>query len=71
MSRNLTKGESLMNIKTVRLSKNLTQEELANKLNVSRTTVTMWENNKSSPNIEIIKKIANVLGCTIDDLLKE
>lgn len=60
-----------MNIKTVRLSKNLTQEELANKLNVSRTTVTMWENNKSSPNIEIIKKIANVLGCTIDDLLKE
>ena len=60
-----------MNIRSVRVSNNLTQEDLAKRLNVKRTTVTMWENNKSLPNIEIVKKIAKVLNCTIDDLLKE
>ena len=60
-----------MNLKTFRLSKNLTQLELAKLLNVKRTTVSMWENNKSLPNIDTLKKIAQVLDCTVDDLIKE
>lgn len=71
VSRNLTKGGEIMNIKKFRLSNNLTQKELANELKVERTTVSMWESNKSSPNIQTLKKIAQVLNCTVDDLIKE
>ncbi len=60
-----------MNITKKRLSKNMTQTDLANCLNVSRTTVTMWEINKSVPNATMLKKIAKVLNCTVDELLKE
>lgn len=60
-----------MNIKKFRLSKNLTQKELAMKLKVERTTISMWESNKSFPNIQTLKKIAQVLNCTVDDLIKE
>lgn len=60
-----------MNLVTKRLSKNMTQSALAKKLNVSRTTVTMWEKEKSVPNATMLKKIAQVLNCTVDELLKE
>lgn len=60
-----------MNLKKFRMSKNLTQLELANKLQVERTTVSMWESNSSSPNIQTLKKIAQVLDCTVDDLISE
>lgn len=60
-----------MNLKTFRTSRNLTQLEFAKLLNVKRTTVSMWENNKSLPNIDMLKKIAQVLNCTVDDLIKE
>ena len=60
-----------MNLKAFRMSKNLTQLEFAKLLNVKRTTVSMWENNKSLPNIDTLKKIAQLLDCTVDDLIKE
>ena len=60
-----------MNIKNIRMSKGLTQDDLAKSVNVQRTTVTMWETNRSLPNIIMLKKIAEVLDCTVDDLLKE
>ena len=60
-----------MNIKNIRMSKGLTQDDLAKAVNVQRTTVTMWETNRSLPNIIMLKKIAKVLDCTVDDLLKE
>lgn len=60
-----------MNIKSIRLSKDLTQEDLARAVNVKRTTVTMWETGNSFPNAITLKKIAEVLGCSVDDLLKE
>ena len=59
-----------MRITELRMSKNMTQNDLAEKLNVSRTTVTMWELGKSAPNIQTLKKIAEILNCTVDDLLK-
>lgn len=58
-----------MRIKEFRLSKNLTQKEFADKLKVERTTVSMWENNKSSPSVQTLKKIAEVLSCNVDDLI--
>ena len=60
-----------MNLRSFRTSRNLTQLEFAKLINVKRTTVSMWENNKSLPNIDMLKKIAQVLNCTVDDLIKE
>ena len=41
-----------------RKRKNLTQEELAKRLNVTRQAVSNWENDKNYPNVEILKSIA-------------
>lgn len=60
-----------MKLRELRLSNNLTQLELAKKLNIERTTVTMWELNKSNPTLPMLKKIASVLNCTVEDLIKE
>ena len=60
-----------MKLKDYRMSNNLTQGELAEKLNVKRTTISMWENNNSQPNIIMLKKLATILNCSVDDLIKE
>jgi DNA-binding XRE family transcriptional regulator len=44
-------------LKTLRLNNNLTQEELAKKLNIHRTTYTKWETGVSEPNIFYIRKL--------------
>ena len=48
---------------------NLTQEQLAEKLFVSRTAVSKWESGKGYPNIESLKCISKVFGVSIDELL--
>ena len=57
-----------MDIKTKRLSKGLTQDALAELLNVTRSTVAMWESQASIPTSDKLPKLAKILGCTIDDL---
>lgn len=49
------------NIKQLRLMKNMTQDELAEKLFVTRQTVSNYETGKSRPDIEMLTKIAEVL----------
>ena len=46
-----------------------TQEQLAEKLYVSRTAVSKWESGKGYPNIDSLKDIAKVFNKTIDELL--
>ena len=58
-----------MNIKKMREKRNLTQENLAEILNVSQSTVAMWETDKALPRADKLPAIAKALGCTIDDLL--
>ena len=60
-----------MNIKIIRESSNMTQEELSNSLGISRSTVAMWETGQSVPRLPMLKKIAEALGCKIIDLLEE
>ena len=55
-------------IKT-RKEKGMTQAELAKRLGVSRSTVAMWETDGSQPDNEMLIKIANALGVSIDYLL--
>ena len=46
----------------------LTQQQLAEGLNVSRTAVTMWETGQSWPSAALLPKLADVLLCSIDEL---
>ena len=56
------------NIKRIRKSKGLSQEELAIKLNVVRQTVSKWENGLSVPDSSMLIILANELEPTTDDL---
>lgn len=58
------------NIKAYRVQMNLTQDELAERLKISRTTVTMWETGEAMPRADKLPELAKILGCTIDDLFK-
>ena len=51
----------MINLKEVRKSKGLTQEELAAKCDVQRTTVTMIETGENLPSVQLAKKLAKVL----------
>ena len=56
-------------LQKLRKQKGLTQEELAQKLFVSRTAVSKWESGRGYPNIESLKEIANFFSVTLDELL--
>lgn len=49
-----------------RKEKNMTQEQLAEELNVARQTVSKWETGETVPDIDSMKKLANLLGFSID-----
>lgn len=53
----------------LRKQNNLTQEQLAKQLYVSRTAVSKWESGKGYPNIESLKCISQLFTVTIDELL--
>lgn len=53
----------------VRLAElDIKQQELCEKLGVSKQTMSMWVNNKSTPTLETAFKIAHILNCRVDDL---
>ncbi len=52
-----------------REAKGITQSELAEKLGVKQNQVSNWESGRNTPRPEMLKKIATVLECIIDDLL--
>lgn len=58
-----------LNIANLRKEKNLTQEELANLINVSPKTISSYETNRSIPNIEILILLSKVLNTSINDIL--
>ena len=60
-----------MRIKSLREAENLTQAQLAGKLGVLSTTVSNWETGVALPKTTILPKLAEVLGCTIDELYKQ
>ena len=62
-----------MNIGTVIMNKRkylgLTQQALANELNVSFQAISKWENGTSCPDIDLLPAIASVLQTSVDSLL--
>ncbi|MGB2630043.1 MAG: response regulator [Candidatus Omnitrophota bacterium] len=59
------------NLSKIRKEKNLSQQELADKLRVSQSTVGMWESDKRTPKLEEINRIAKALKITVRRLLEE
>ncbi|WIK67438.1 helix-turn-helix domain-containing protein [Globicatella sanguinis] len=57
-------------IKTHRTQLNLSQEALAEKVYVTRQTISNWENNKSYPDINSLLRLGEVFDITMDQLLK-
>lgn len=59
----------LKNIKQMRINKNLTQQQLANLLQVKRSTVAMWESNCNIPKLKNLLKLIEILECEIEELI--
>ena len=57
-------------VKSLRRSHNLSQVQLANALNVSKQTVSNWENNNILPSIEMLIKISRYFSVSADFLLE-
>ncbi|MBS5787170.1 MAG: helix-turn-helix transcriptional regulator [Clostridioides difficile] len=58
----------ISNLKKYRQLKKLTQQELADKVNVRRETVTRLENAKYNPSLELAVRISKVLNTPIEEL---
>ena len=58
------------NIYELRKKNNMTQLELAEKLNYSDKTVSKWEKGENSPDITVLVEIANIFGVSLDYLVK-
>ena len=50
------------NIKKLRLSAKMTQDDLAAKLHVTRQSVSSWENGRTQPDLETLRSIADIFG---------
>ena len=61
-------GETIYKLRTTH---NLSQEELAEKLGVSRQSVSKWENNMAVPELDKIIRMSELFGVTVDEMVKE
>lgn len=55
-------------LKAARVNSNYKVTEIAEKLGVSKSTVTRWENGKSSPRVEQMLKLCKLYNATINDI---
>ena len=58
-------------LKLIRKNRGLTQEELAEKLDVSRQSIAKWENGLSFPEIYHLINLTDIFNVTIDNLVKD
>ncbi len=58
-------------IKEIRKKQNLTQEQFAEKIFVSRNAVAKWETHRGYPDIQNLITISEVFGISLDDLVKD
>ena len=58
------------NVQILRKMTNMTQEELAEKMNVSRQTVSKWELGSIFPEIEKLVELCEMFNCSVDQILK-
>ncbi|MBP3458693.1 MAG: helix-turn-helix transcriptional regulator [Lachnospiraceae bacterium] len=56
-------------LKQFRMSRGLSQEQLAEKISVSRQAITKWETNRGLPDVENMVSLAEIFGITLDELV--
>ena len=59
------------NLRTMRRKKNISQEELAGKLNVSRQAISRWEQDNGYPEMEKMISLSKILNVTLDYLVSD
>lgn len=64
-----TAGEDMNRIKELRRKDNLSQQKLAEVLNVHQTAISQWETDRTFPDIEIAKKLSDIFNVSIEYLL--
>lgn len=60
-----------MGFLSARTKSGISQEKAAAKLGVTGAAVSLWETGKTQPRASLLAKIADLYGCTVDELLKE
>ena len=58
-----------VNIKKLRSDRGMTQDMLAEKINVTRQTVSSWENGRTQPDIDMLELLADAFGAEIEELI--
>ena len=56
-------------IKSLREEQNMTQQELADKLNGAKSTIAMYEKGDRKPSLEVLVKLSEIFNCSIDYIL--
>ena len=56
-------------IRKLRLEKNMTQKQLAERMNLSSKTVSKWETGKGLPDISLLQPLAQALGISVIELM--
>ena len=60
-----------MSFLSAREASGMTQKDVTEKVGVNQSAVSFWESGKTMPRASILLKLANLYGCTVDDLLKD
>ena len=55
-------------LKALRVNAEMTQEEAARKMNVTRETIQNWEAHRTFPNMNAMGRLCDLYGCTLDDI---
>ena len=61
----------MLNVKELRMSKGLTQEQLASECGVQRTTITMIELGENKPSVELAKKLGKIFEVAWSDFFED
>lgn len=61
----------MVNLKELRNKAGLTQEELASKCEIQRSTIAMIEGGVNKPSFELALKLSKALNCTVEELAGE
>jgi transcriptional regulator with XRE-family HTH domain len=62
-------SELMQSLQELREKNNLSQVELAQKLNVTQGAVSQWEKGECRPRTDKLKLLSDILNCSVDELL--
>ena len=57
-----------ISLTAARVNANLTQKQAADKMNIDKSTLSKWENGKTSPSAPQLFDLCEIYGCSIDDI---